>query len=80
MGEMRFPSRGLILFANILDTILYEALQSEIGLNLLKEPRFTSLGIKVSKVELVLPPNLDFSWNDLIILSKSVLIISQHVL
>jgi hypothetical protein len=80
MGEMSFPNRGLIRFSIILEKILYEALQSEIGLNLSKEPRFPSLGIKARKVELVLPPTLNFWWNYLIILNKSVLIISQHVL
>ena len=79
-GGMSFPSRDLILLAINLARILYEALHNEIGLNLLKELRFTSLGIKAKKVELILPPNLDFCWKDLIILSKSTFIVSQHVL
>ena len=59
MDEMSFPRRGLILFANSLEIILYEALHSELGLDLSKDPGFTSLGIRARKVEIVLPPTLD---------------------
>ena len=60
MGEMSFPSRGLIMFSISLEGIFYEALQRETVLNLSKVPGFTSLGIKARKVELVFPPTLDF--------------------
>ena len=46
------------MLAKSLDNILYDALQSEIGLNQSKVEGLISLGIKARKVELVLPPTL----------------------
>ena len=77
---MRFPSNGLTLLARSLERILYEALHREMGLNLSKDLRFTSLGIKAKKVELVPPPTLTLLWKPLIILSRSNLIMSQKIM
>ena len=67
---MILVSSDLILLAISLTRILYEALHSEIGLNLSKELGFTYLGIKDKKVELIFPPTLAFCWKALVILSK----------
>ena len=58
-GEISLSRKGLILLARILEIILQEALQSDMGLNLAKEPGFVSLGIRARKVDLVQPLILD---------------------
>ena len=61
--------------ANSLARILYEALQSEMDQNLLKDVGLTYFGIKDRKVELVLPPTLAFLIKVEIIRKRSSFII-----
>ena len=77
---MSFPINKLIMLAINLARILYEALHSEIGINLSKELELPCLGINAKKVELIPPPTLAICYKNLIILIKSYFIVSQHVL
>ena len=56
---------GLSLRDRTFEKILYEALQREIGLNLLMEEGLASLGIKARTVEFVAPPIFPFAIQDM---------------
>ena len=56
---------GLSLRDRTFEKILYEALQSEIGLNILMEEGLASLGIKARKVEFVAPLIFPFAIQEM---------------
>ena len=72
--------RGFSLPAMILEIILYELLQRDMGLKRLREEGQGSLGIRAKKFELVYPPIFLFLITYFIIFSISSLIRSQKVL
>jgi hypothetical protein len=62
----------------ILYIILYDTLQREMGLNIEKDDGFVSFGIKAKKVELFVPPILQYFCTYLIFLIKPNLIVCKH--
>ena len=55
----------LILRDSTLEKILYDALHKEMGRNFLMEVGLCSFGIRAKKVELVTPPILRFSIQEM---------------